>query len=47
MIMCFRRHELAVLLGFAGLSKSGLKNDLMTRALQLLKSSACNNRVRY
>ncbi|XP_069734707.1 E3 SUMO-protein ligase PIAS3 isoform X2 [Phaenicophaeus curvirostris] len=38
MVMSFRVSELQVLLGFAGRNKSGRKHELLTRALQLLKS---------
>lgn len=36
--MSFRVSELQVLLGFAGRNKSGRKHELLTKALQLLKS---------
>ncbi|XP_075593607.1 E3 SUMO-protein ligase PIAS3 isoform X3 [Balearica regulorum gibbericeps] len=38
MVMSFRVSELQVLLGFAGRNKSGRKHELLTKALQLLKS---------
>ena len=45
MVMCFRVSELQVLLGHAGRNKSGRKHELMTRALQLVRSSGCNKAV--
>ncbi|XP_035699029.1 E3 SUMO-protein ligase PIAS2-like isoform X3 [Branchiostoma floridae] len=38
MIMTFRVSELQVLLGYAGRNKSGRKQDLMTRALSLVRN---------
>ncbi|NXS53995.1 PIAS3 ligase, partial [Brachypteracias leptosomus] len=38
MVMSFRVSELQVLLGFAGRNKSGRKQELLAKALQLLKS---------
>ncbi|NXA57268.1 PIAS3 ligase, partial [Nothocercus julius] len=38
MVMSFRVSELQVLLGFAGRNKSGRKHELLTKALQLLRS---------
>ncbi|XP_034941887.1 E3 SUMO-protein ligase PIAS2 isoform X2 [Chelonus insularis] len=37
MVLSFRVSELQMLLGFAGRNKSGRKNELQTRALELLK----------
>ncbi|XP_069505500.1 E3 SUMO-protein ligase PIAS4 isoform X2 [Ambystoma mexicanum] len=37
MVMSFRVSDLQVLLGFVGRSKSGLKHELVTRALQLVQ----------
>ena len=37
MVMTFRVSELQVLLGFAGRNKSGRKQDLMHRAIELVK----------
>lgn len=37
MVMTFRVSELQMLLGFAGRNKSGRKNELQTRALDLLR----------
>ncbi|XP_076816727.1 E3 SUMO-protein ligase PIAS2-like isoform X1 [Clavelina lepadiformis] len=45
MVMCFRVSELQVLLGHAGRNKSGRKHELMTRALQLVRSSGCNKAI--
>ncbi|XP_026542259.1 E3 SUMO-protein ligase PIAS3 isoform X1 [Notechis scutatus] len=44
MVMSFRVSELQVLLGFAGRNKSGRKHELLTKALQLLKSG-CSSAV--
>ncbi|KFU85302.1 E3 SUMO-protein ligase PIAS3, partial [Chaetura pelagica] len=38
MVMSFRVSELQVLLGFAGRNKSGRKHELLSKALQLLRS---------
>ncbi|XP_075922974.1 E3 SUMO-protein ligase PIAS2-like isoform X2 [Petromyzon marinus] len=38
MVLSFRVSELQVLLGYAGRNKSGRKQELLTRALQLLRS---------
>ncbi|KAM9368455.1 LOW QUALITY PROTEIN: E3 SUMO-protein ligase PIAS3 [Phaethornis superciliosus] len=40
MVMSFRVSELQVLLGFAGRNKSGRKQELLTKTLQLLKSGS-------
>lgn len=45
MVMSFRVAELQVLLGTAGRNKSGRKHDLLSRALQLLKSG-CTIQIR-
>lgn len=37
MVMSFRVSDLQMLLGFVGRSKSGLKHELVTRALQLVQ----------
>lgn len=37
MVLSFRVSELQMLLGFAGRNKSGRKNELQTRALELLR----------
>ena len=37
MVMSFRVSDLQILLGFVGRSKSGLKHELVTRALQLVQ----------
>ncbi|XP_064650058.1 E3 SUMO-protein ligase PIAS2-like isoform X5 [Lineus longissimus] len=44
MVMSFRVSELQVLLGFAGRNKSGRKQDLLMRALQLI-SKGCSTPV--
>nr|CAB3264850.1 PIAS protein inhibitor of activated STAT [Phallusia mammillata] len=46
MVMCFRVSELQVLLGHAGRNKSGRKHELMSRALQLIRSSGTNKSIR-
>ena len=46
MLLEFRVYELASLLGFAGKSKNGLKSDLVSRALLLLKPTQCTKSVR-
>lgn len=37
MVLSFRVSELQMLLGFAGRNKSGRKNELQARALELLR----------
>uniref|UniRef100_UPI00398EF1AD E3 SUMO-protein ligase PIAS4-like n=1 Tax=Pristiophorus japonicus TaxID=55135 RepID=UPI00398EF1AD len=44
MILGFRVSELQVLLAFAGRNKSGLKHELVTRALQLVRSN-CSSEI--
>ncbi|XP_059494413.1 E3 SUMO-protein ligase PIAS4-like isoform X4 [Stegostoma tigrinum] len=44
MILGFRVSELQVLLGFAGRNKSGLKHELVSRALQLVRNN-CSSEI--
>nr|XP_009861715.1 protein inhibitor of activated STAT isoform X2 [Ciona intestinalis] len=45
MVLSFRVSELQVLLGHAGRNKSGRKHELMSRALQLIRSSGSNKLI--